>query len=59
MVKMTCGRSTSQREDLVKRCVAHYIENHCVNKWIPQDNEHFEIGESAMSQLREEVLKAA
>jgi hypothetical protein len=59
LTKMAVGPSTSQREDVVKRCVVRYIENHCTNKWVPQDNEHFTIGDAEMSQLREEVLKAA
>jgi hypothetical protein len=59
LTKMAIGPSTSQREDVVKKCVVRYIENHCANKWIPQDNEHFTIGDFEISQLREEVLKAA
>jgi len=59
LTKMELGSSTTQREDLVKRCVVRYIENHCTNKWVPQDNEHFTINDSEMSQLRGEVLRAA
>jgi len=59
LTKMELGSATAQREDLVKRCVVRYIENHCTNKWVPQDNEHFTINDSEITQLRNEVLKAA
>jgi hypothetical protein len=55
MTKMVVGPSTTQREDVVKRCVVRYIENHCTSKWVPQDNEHFTINDSEMAQLHDEV----
>jgi hypothetical protein len=59
LTKMVLGPSTRQREDVVKGCVVRYIENHCTNKWVPSDKEHFTIYDSEMVQLRNEILRAA
>ncbi len=57
--RMVLGPSGPQLEDLVKKCVVRYIENQCINSWIPRNNEHFTINDYEMLNLREQVLRAA
>jgi hypothetical protein len=51
--KMVLGRSSPQREELVKQCVARYIKNHCQTRWVPGLKEHFTVSDDEMLQLRQ------
>jgi hypothetical protein len=59
LAKMAIGSSTSEREDMVKRCVGLFIEKKCRDSWVPKADEHFSISGEEIASLREEVLKAA
>ena len=58
-VKMVLGLSAfPQREELIKRCLARCIEDRLAKGRVPENNEHFAIGQLEMEQLRDKVLNA-
>jgi hypothetical protein len=49
--------SSPERDELARRCVARYVEQHCKDKWVPGREEHFTLNSEEMGGLRQTVLQ--
>lgn len=48
---------TPQRDELARRCVALYVEEHCKNRGVPGKEDHFSLNQEEMRRLRLAVLQ--
>src|SRR6267154_5064720 len=53
-------RTTPERDELARQCVARFVEKHCENSRLkaPEDKEHFTLASSDLNGLRESVIQA-
>jgi hypothetical protein len=48
-------KSTPERDELARQCVARYVEQPCKDKWVPGREEHFTLNGEEMRGLRQTV----
>lgn len=49
--------NTPERDDLARRCVSEYVEQHCTHKWVPGREEHFTLNSDDIRRLKQLVLQ--